>query len=170
LVHSTSQRAHGAIICRCQNHDHSHILSHSSRLPLPHIHRSPLIARPRVMVSLFNLVRRLFPPRKSSPECIFVPDGAPPQYVQVCGAAPLSEKASLPSCEDSSLLNPNLHFTASEIEGHLVQQDAVFAGAVVELMLPRLKLGVWKEPVGWGHYSYTVEKVSIQPHRLRTSV
>jgi hypothetical protein len=125
---------------------------------------APLIARLRVMVSLFNLIRRLFPPRKKSAECVLVPDGAPPQYVQVCGAAPPPEKASLPSCEDSSLLNPNLHFTASEIEGHLVQQDAVFAAAVVELMLPRLKLGVWKEPVGWGHYSYTVEKVSSQTH------
>lgn len=122
------------------------------------------------MVSLFNLVRRLFP-RKRSPECVLVPDGAPPQYGQVCGAAPpLSEKASLPSCEDSSLLNPNLHFTANEIEGHLVQQDTVFAAAVVELMLPRLKLGVWKEPVGWGHYSYTVEKVSPQSHGFWTSV
>jgi hypothetical protein len=30
---------------------------------------------------------------------------------------------------------------------------------VVELMVPRLNLGVWNEPVGWGHYSYTLDKV-----------
>ena len=85
----------------------------------------------------------------------------PPEYVQVCGTSRplLSEKSSLPACETAALLNPNLRFTADEIEGHLAHQDTVFASAVVELMLPRLKLGVWHEPVGWGHYSFTIDKV-----------
>lgn len=56
-------------------------------------------------------------------------------------------------------MNPNLHFTANDIESHLASKDARFAAAVVELMLPRLKLGVWQEPVGWGHYSFTLDKV-----------
>jgi hypothetical protein len=62
---------------------------------------------------------------------------------------------------ESPFLNPELHFTAHEIEAHLVVKDTRFAAAVVELMVPRLKLGVWKEPVGWGHYSYTLDKVSF---------
>jgi hypothetical protein len=129
---------------------------------LPSISTAVILAWLRVMVSMFSFLRRFISARKRSPDCILSADtsGSPPEYGQVCGSAPLvSEKASLPSCEDSSLLNPNLRFTANEIEGHLVQQDTAFAAAVVELMLPRLKLGVWKEPVGWGHYSYTVEKV-----------
>jgi hypothetical protein len=82
----------------------------------------------------------------------------PPEYVSVCPEFVL-EKARLG--EGGAYLNPNLHFTATDIESHLVLKDIRFAAAVVELMASRLKLGVWLEPLGWGHYSYTVDKVRV---------
>ena len=113
--------------------------------------------------SIVSFFRRILPSGNKSAESAMAPETyvPPPEYVQVCGTSRplLSEKSSLPACETAALLNPNLRFTADEIEGHLAHQDTIFASAVVELMLPRLKLGVWHEPVGWGHYSFTIDKV-----------
>jgi hypothetical protein len=107
------------------------------------------------MVCAFSFLRNIFTPRKKTE----TPLAPPPDYVQVCSTSQpdISEKS--PHCEESPFLNPNLHFTATDIESHLSSKDARFAAAVVELMLPRLKLGVWQEPVGWGHYSFTLDKV-----------
>jgi len=112
---------------------------------------------------IVSFFRRILPSGKKSAESAIAPETyvPPPEYVQVCGTSSplLPEKSSPPPCETATLLNPNLRFTADEIEGHLAHQDAIFASAVVELMLPRLRLGVWHEPVGWGHYSFTIDKV-----------
>jgi hypothetical protein len=90
-------------------------------------------------------------------------DTPPPEYKQVCDPSVTSEK-SPNDC--SRFLNPGLRFTAGDIESQLVVKDATFASAVVELMLPRLTAGVWQELVGWGHYSYTLDKVSLSSRRL----
>lgn len=84
----------------------------------------------------------------------------PPEYGQVCSSVVITSEKSVDSC-DVQLLNPGLRFTAGDIESHLVGKDGTFAAAVVELMLPRLKVGVWQELVGWGHYSYTLDKVTL---------
>lgn len=107
------------------------------------------------MVSVISFLRSLFGASKKS--AILPP---PPEYVQVCPQK-FPEKAARIS--EPSYLNPNLQFTAQELEAYLAGKDASFAAAVVELMLPRLKLGVWLEPVGWGHYSYTLDKVLHSP-------
>ena len=104
------------------------------------------------MVCVFSFLRNLFVSRKKIESAL----PPPPDYVQVC-ALDLPEKSS--ECSESAFLNPNLHFTANDIENQLAGKDARFAAAVVELMLPRLKLGVWQEPVGWGHYAFTLDKV-----------
>jgi hypothetical protein len=106
-----------------------------------------------MMVCLFSFIRSLLGSRKKQIPSLLPP---PPEYVAVCPDK-VSEKGELIS--EHTLLNPRLHFTANDLEVHLAGKDANFAAAVVELMLPRLKLGVWQEPVGWGHYSYTLDKV-----------
>lgn len=107
------------------------------------------------MVGAFSFLRNIFSPRKKT-ETVLPP---PPEYIQVCASQQnISEKSHY---EESLLLNPNLHFTANDIESHLSSKDARFAAAVVELMLPRLKLGIWQEPVGWGHYSFTLDVVQF---------
>jgi hypothetical protein len=99
----------------------------------------------------FRLLSKLFPPRKEDRTV----DISPPPYEHqpTVNSECVAEKCGSP------FLNPNLSFTASDLEAHLVSKDAKFAAAVVELMVPRLKLGVWKEPVGWGHYSYSLDRV-----------
>ncbi len=99
----------------------------------------------------FKLLIKLFANRKDER----IADISPPPYEHRPSIKPecVAEKCGSP------FLNPNLSFTASDIEGYLVSKDARFAAAVVELMVPRLNLGVWNEPVGWGHYSYTLDKV-----------
>ena len=109
------------------------------------------------MVCMFSFLRNLFISRKKTESAL----PPPPDYVQVC-AVDLPEKST--ACNEPSLLNPNLHFTANDIENQLANKDARFAAAVVELMLPRLRLGVWQEPVGWGHYSFTLDKVRTLLH------
>jgi hypothetical protein len=105
------------------------------------------------MAWLTSFLRKILGRREQPKEKETTP---PPEYVQACNET-MPEKSN--HVEQASYLNPNLHFTAGDIEAHLVVKDARFAAAVVELMVPRLKLGVWLEPVGWGHYSYTVDKV-----------
>jgi hypothetical protein len=107
------------------------------------------------MVNILSCFRRIFGPRKSSRSV----EISPPPYDHQTIVPETHEKLPLPT--ESPFLNPELHFTAHEIESHLVIKDTRFAAAVVELMVPRLRLGVWKEPVGWGHYSYTLDKVSF---------
>ena len=114
------------------------------------------------MVSLTVFFRQLFGFRKKSDSNTLPP---PPDYGEICSSPYPIEKP--PSGKGAPFLNPNLHFTADEIEAHLSEKDARFAAAVVELMLPRLKLGVWQEPVGWGHYSFALEKVHL--HSLTQS-
>jgi len=99
----------------------------------------------------FKLLIKLFTNREDKR----IADISPPPYEHRPSIKPecVAEKCGSP------FLNPNLSFTASDIEGYLVSKDARFAAAVVELMVPRLNLGVWNEPVGWGHYSYTLDKV-----------
>jgi hypothetical protein len=87
-----------------------------------------------------------------------VKSSAPPDYHEVCFRQVSDEKGGI--VVPSGLLNPELRFTAEEIEGDLRAKDVRFAAAVVELMLPRLRSGVYQEPVGWGHYSFTIEKVT----------
>lgn len=103
------------------------------------------------MVSLASLFQKLFGSRKRCSTAIA--DSSPPPY-----DGPTANASSAPE-KQSPFLNPALTFTAEEIEEQLGKKDAIFAAAVVELMLPRLKLGVWQEPVGWGHYSFTLDKV-----------
>jgi hypothetical protein len=112
------------------------------------------------MVCLVSFLRNIISPRKKT-ESTLPP---PPDYREVC-AQDNHENVEKPpiSNVESALLNPNLHFTANDIEAHLSTKDTRFAAAVVELMLPRLQLGVWQEPVGWGHYSFTLDKV-WSPH------
>jgi len=109
------------------------------------------------MVALLTFLRNLFVHRKKSrvTELSSVP---PPEYSQICAVEPPVTEKEQPS-KEAQYLNPKLQFTADDIDAHLAMKDAKFAAAIVELMLPRLKLGVWKEPVGWGHYSYTLHKV-----------
>jgi len=107
------------------------------------------------MVAIFTFLRSLFVHRKKSRVTQLSP---PPEYSQICGTEQSIGEKGQPS-KGTQYLNPNLQFTADDIDAHLVTKDAKFAAAIVELMLPRLKLGVWKEPVGWGHYSYTLHKV-----------
>jgi hypothetical protein len=104
------------------------------------------------MVSLTSLLRKIFGNRKQPSSKA---DSLPPPYDCHCPA----EQVSAITEKDSPLLNPALQFTATEIEAHLIKKDRIFAAAVIELVLPRLRLGVWCEPVGWGHYSYTLDKV-----------
>ena len=106
------------------------------------------------MVCVSSFLRNLFGARKKP--AVLPP---PPEYGQVCPEE-FPEKSARVS--EPSYLNPNLTFTAQDLEAHLAGKDTRFAAAVVELMLPRLKLGVWQEPVGWGHYSYTLDKVLAQ--------
>ena len=110
------------------------------------------------MVCFLSFLRKTFSFRKKN----MLMDTSPtPEYKQICGPDVTSEK-SVGECGSSpQLLNPGLRFTASDIESHLVSKDVLFAAAVVELMLPRLKVGVWQELVGWGHYSYTLDKVTL---------
>jgi hypothetical protein len=108
------------------------------------------------MVCAFSFLRALFSSRKKSRSKDL---SAPPEYRQIC-----NEQVDVKSqtiCEPQ-LLNPNLRFTASELEVELSSKDVRFAAAVVELMLPRLTLGVWHEPIGWGHYSFPVDKVGFR--------
>ena len=109
------------------------------------------------MVCVFSFLRSIFGARKK-------PAGLPPppEYGQICPQE-FPEKAARIS--EPSYLNPNLQFTAQDLEAYLAGKDARFAAAVVALMLPRLKLGVWQEPVGWGHYSYTLDKVLSSFHK-----
>jgi hypothetical protein len=109
-----------------------------------------------MMVGFVKALRTIFSCRSQTPPMDNTP---PPEYKQICGEAVTSEK---PGEHASSLLNPGLRFTAADIESHLVGKDQKFAAAVVELMLPRLKVGVWQELVGWGHYSYTLDKVTLR--------
>ena len=110
------------------------------------------------MVGLQSFLRRLFAPNKTKrPDEVLPP---PPEYRQVCSETVTDEKGQ-DAQAPTGFLNPNLQFTAREIESGLRAKDVRFAAAVVELMLPRLRLGVYLEPVGWGHYSYTLEKVSF---------
>src|SRR5271170_1390414 len=104
------------------------------------------------MVCVFSFLRSIFGSRKK-PAAGLPP---PPEYGQICPQE-FPEKSARIS--QPSYLNPNLQFTAQDLEAYLSSKDARFAAAVVELMLPRLKLGVWQEPVGWGHYSFTLDKV-----------
>jgi len=103
------------------------------------------------MVSFSSFFRKIFASRKQSRQT----ESSPPPYDD----QEIPDEATLTDEKLSHLLNPDLKFTAEEIESQLVKKDAAFASAVVELMLPRLRLGVWQEPVGWGHYSYTLDKV-----------
>lgn len=109
------------------------------------------------MIFPFSFIRNIFcSNKKNAPATTTLPP--PPEYRQICPPEAATEKRRH-SHGESQYLNPNLHFTADEIEAHLAVKDARFAAAVVELMLPRLELGVWSEPVGWGHYSYALDKV-----------
>jgi len=110
------------------------------------------------MVCVFSFIRGIFSLRRKTITENNAGFPPPPEYVQVCNSELPPEKVSF-SKGSSPFLNPNLHFTANDIESQLAVKDAKFAAAVVELMLPRLKMGVWHEPVGWGHYSFTMEKV-----------
>jgi len=112
------------------------------------------------MISLTSFFRKVFCVGKQ----VGLAEPSPPPYDFHCA----SEK-NAPSIEKSlPFLNPGLKFTAAELEAHLSKQDTRFAAAVVELMLPRLKLGVWQEPVGWGHYSYEIQKVSTHFNNAHT--
>jgi len=104
------------------------------------------------MICIGSFFSKLFGVRKSA-RSTFQEVSPPPYEHLITRHGCINEKSG------SQLLNPNLSFTATEIEAQLVSKDIKFAAAVVELMVPRLKLGVWKEPVGWGHYTYTLDKV-----------
>ena len=144
------------IICKSILCAPSRLLWDKLFLIAPNPHHPP-DTTPVTMVCVFSFFRTIFSARKktnSGSTPLFPP---PPEYVQVCASELPPEKS--PLSEEPLLLNPNLHFTANDIESQLAVKDARFAAAVVELMLPRLKLGVWHEPVGWGHYSFTMDKV-----------
>ena len=120
-----------------------------------------------MMVQIVAFMRKIFGSRSKGTSSTVSKqmELPPPEYVSVCTgshAPVLVEKTATTTTTrgDTQFLNPNLAFTASEIEAQLISKDTKFAAAVVELMVPRLKLGVWQEPVGWGHYSYTLDKVS----------
>src|SRR5262249_47322979 len=104
-----------------------------------------------------SFLRRLFTHNKPKREDESLPP--PPEYRQVCSEEPTDEKGQA-ALERSGFLNHDLQFTAIGRESSFRSKDGPVAAAVVELMLPRLKLGVYQEPVGWGHYSYTLEKVA----------
>jgi hypothetical protein len=127
-------------------------------LHIPHLRHLAtfFFLRSLAMVCFTSMFTRLLGRRKHRRSVNLSP---PPYDPQTNTVVQVEEKQHV--ITESQLLNPELHFTAHEIEAHLVLKDTRFAAAVVELMVPRLKLGVWKEPVGWGHYSYTLDKVSF---------
>jgi hypothetical protein len=109
------------------------------------------------MVCFGSFFSKVFGSRKSTRSVVEI--SPPPYDHQTTITTTKTDRECVSKKSASPFLNPNLSFTANDIEAHLVSKDANFAAAVVELMVPRLKLGVWKEPVGWGHYSYTLDKV-----------
>jgi hypothetical protein len=95
------------------------------------------------MVGVMSFLRKIFSSDKKPQSSVLPP---PPAYGQVC---PQTLPEKVPQRSGSEYLNPNLDFTARDVEAHLATKDARFAAAAVELMVPRLKLGVYQESVGW---------------------